>query len=50
MIDDFDEIADYVVNNAKPGDIVITMGGGDIYKGARAIRAAYERRAENKIK
>ena len=28
----FDEIADYVLANAKEGDIVITMGAGDIYR------------------
>ena len=28
----FDEIADYVLANAKDGDIVITMGAGDIYR------------------
>ncbi|MDD7409218.1 MAG: UDP-N-acetylmuramate--L-alanine ligase [Anaerovoracaceae bacterium] len=27
-----EEIADFVGNNAMPGDIVITMGAGDIYK------------------
>ncbi|MBQ8752013.1 MAG: UDP-N-acetylmuramate--L-alanine ligase, partial [Clostridia bacterium] len=34
----FPEIAEYVVANAAPGDLVITMGGGDIYKCARMIR------------
>ncbi|MDR1247638.1 MAG: UDP-N-acetylmuramate--L-alanine ligase [Clostridiales Family XIII bacterium] len=29
---DFDEMAAYVRANAKPGDLVITMGAGDIYK------------------
>ncbi len=29
---DFDSMADFVVNNAADGDIVITMGAGDIYK------------------
>ncbi len=28
----FDEIADFVHNNAQPGDIVFTMGAGDVYK------------------
>ena len=37
-IDEFEEIADFVAQNAKPGDLVITMGGGDIYKCARMIR------------
>ena len=29
-----EEVADYVVKNAKPGDLVLTMGCGDIYKSA----------------
>ena len=29
---DFDEIADYVTANASNGDLVITMGAGDVYK------------------
>ena len=31
------EAADYVLQHAKPGDLVITMGCGDIYKCARII-------------
>lgn len=31
-IDDFDKIADYLYQNTESGDIVITMGAGDIYK------------------
>lgn len=30
--DSFEKIADFVKNNAASGDIVITMGAGDIYK------------------
>ena len=37
VIDGFDNIADYIINTAKDGDIVITMGGGDIYKAAHKI-------------
>lgn len=33
----FDEIANFVVNNAQSGDLVITMGAGDIYKVAEII-------------
>ncbi|MCI1958952.1 MAG: UDP-N-acetylmuramate--L-alanine ligase [Clostridia bacterium] len=29
---DFESIKQYVLDNAKPGDLVITMGAGDIYK------------------
>jgi len=33
----FDEIASFVVNNAESGDLIITMGAGDIYKVAELI-------------
>lgn len=33
----FPEIADFVSQNVKPGDMVLTMGGGDVYKCARMI-------------
>lgn len=35
--DTFDEIADYVVDYAKDGDLVITLGCGDVYKAAKMI-------------
>ncbi len=38
-LDTFQEIADYVMANAKPGDLVITLGCGDIYKCARLMLA-----------
>ncbi|MEE0839006.1 MAG: UDP-N-acetylmuramate--L-alanine ligase [Acutalibacteraceae bacterium] len=41
VIDTFDEIADYIFATAKEGNIVITMGGGDIYKAAHKIIAKY---------
>ena len=28
----FEEVADYVVKNAESGDLVITLGCGDVYK------------------
>lgn len=34
---DFDEIASFVLNNAQRGDLIITMGAGDIYKVAEII-------------
>lgn len=34
---DFKSIADYVVKNAQPGDLVITLGCGDIYKAAKMM-------------
>ena len=33
----FHEIADFVIKNAQDGDLVITMGAGDIYKVAEII-------------
>lgn len=32
FIEDFSEIADYVESRAEKGDLVLTMGAGDIYK------------------
>ena len=32
FMEDFHEIAEYVNKNAQKGDMVITMGAGDIYK------------------
>ena len=34
----FEEICDFVVNHVSEGDLVVTMGGGDVYKCARMIR------------
>lgn len=34
----FEQMADYVAANAAPGDLVITLGCGDVYKCARMIR------------
>jgi len=33
----FDEVADYVLKNAKSGDLVLTLGCGDIYKAAKIM-------------
>lgn len=33
----FDEVADYVIKNAKDGDLVLTLGCGDIYKAAKIM-------------
>ncbi len=38
----FDEIADYVSKNAVSGELVLTMGGGDVYKCARKIAKKLE--------
>ncbi len=34
----FDEISRFVAANVRAGDLVLTMGGGDVYKCARMIR------------
>ena len=31
-IEDFEDIASFVYEKAEPGDLVLTMGAGDIYK------------------
>lgn len=33
----FEEIADEIISQAQTGDLVITMGGGDIYKAAHIV-------------
>lgn len=33
----FEEIAEYIEKNAEPGDLVITMGGGNVYRCANMI-------------
>ncbi len=33
----FDEVAEYVVANAESGDLIITLGCGDIYKAAKIM-------------
>ncbi|MBO5253895.1 MAG: UDP-N-acetylmuramate--L-alanine ligase [Clostridia bacterium] len=38
----FDEIADYVIANAKENDLILTLGGGDIYKCANLIVEKYK--------
>lgn len=37
QLDTFEEISDYVLKNAKNGDLVITLGCGDIYKVSRMM-------------
>lgn len=39
----FDEIADYMVKNAESGDLILTLGGGDIYKCANMIVDKYKK-------
>ena len=42
--DSFEEIAQYVMDNARPGDLILTLGGGDIYKCANFIVQRYQER------
>ena len=37
FISDFDEMANFVLNNADQNDLVLTMGAGDIYKVAEIV-------------
>lgn len=37
----FEEVADYVVARAEPGDLIITLGCGDIYKAAKLMLKKY---------
>ncbi len=39
----FEDITAFVTENAKEGDLVLTMGGGDVYKCARMIKARLEK-------
>ena len=41
-IPDFEGISRFVADNVADGDLVVTMGGGDIYKCARMIRKKLE--------
>lgn len=38
IVDGFENIADTIIKTAQSGDIVITMGGGDIYKAAYIVK------------
>ncbi len=39
----FDEISRFVAENAESNDLILTMGGGDVYKCARMIKALLEK-------
>lgn len=41
----FSEIVDYVTKKATPGDLIITMGAGDVTKLSRMILSAYSENA-----
>ena len=38
----FEEITDYVTANAEPGDLILTLGGGDVYRCANRIVEKYK--------
>ncbi len=38
VVDGFENIADCIIKTAQNGDLVITMGGGDIYKAAYIVQ------------
>lgn len=48
QLDTFEEICDYVCENAQDGDLVITLGCGDVYKVARMMCKKLKEREENK--
>ena len=39
-IETFEDITKYICENAKPGDLVLTMGGGNVYMCANMILKA----------
>lgn len=39
----FEEITDYVTANAQEGDLILTLGGGDVYKCANMIVDKYKK-------
>jgi UDP-N-acetylmuramate--alanine ligase len=41
----FPEITDYVIEKAKSGDLILTLGGGDVYKCANQIVKRYQEKA-----
>lgn len=41
----FDEVARYIVDNAESGDLVLTLGCGDIYKAAKIMKDMWESEA-----
>ena len=44
LIGDFDKAADYLYENVRPGDLVLTLGCGDVYKIAKKLVQKYENR------
>lgn len=42
-IPDFEQITEYILKNAKPGDLVLTLGGGNVYRCANMIKSGLEK-------
>lgn len=40
----FDEVAEYIVGNAESGDLVLTLGCGDIYKAAKIMKDLWDKK------
>ena len=49
FLNSFEEICDYVCNNAEDGDLVITLGCGDVYKVARMMCKKLKEREEQNV-
>ena len=49
QLDSFEEICDYVCDNAEDGDLVITLGCGDVYKVARMMCKKMKEKEDNGI-
>ena len=43
ILNTFEDICDYICKTAGEGDLVITMGGGDIYKAAHLIEEKFKK-------
>lgn len=41
-LDTFEQITDFMQNSAKPGDLILTLGGGNVYKCANMILSALQ--------
>ena len=46
-IDTFEEITQYIVDNAQEGELVLTMGGGNVYMCANMILKALKEKEQN---
>lgn len=49
QLDSFEEICDYVCDKAEDGDLVVTLGCGDVYKVARMMCKKMKEKEENGI-